>query len=715
MHAVSHATATTQTAHPRAVDFRREAFFERNPNPTQMQIALFETNADDYDLVEKWLCKLPRKRQREHFRKLYVNAYKAVKNDGSIAFKCGNKQRKAANTYLREVLFKRLNLVLDQYDCHVAQFSMQHYREPDFDENAPHKYTAAIKRQINKFAKQPFYLIPPALLEDYARTVASIIEQNQVDFMKAKSPEAETLTPETEREIFLELYQQCGEFCLKIGFPIPHWEKAKTKKGLRRLKGEKLDTALSQVADAKYWLRRMRTTQKRMVEHIAIACGEVQKRTSAYVSHNAFAEHKAQVKKNYDFLRAMILENVADPKDQAELLDMYLKSNSNPALRRQELMTRLNGLETWAEYNGWHALFVTLTAPSSFHAQLHNGAPNPKYNGASPRHTQAHLNKVWVQVRAIFAQRKIKFFGMRCAEPHHDATPHWHMLMFVRQECRDEVAEVLRRKGLEVDGDEKGAAEHRVKVEDCDKSKGSATGYITKYISKNIDGYALKGEISDEVDDMPLRENASRSRAWASLWNIRQFQFYGDPGVSIWRELRRLVEGEIKDKAIKDTWFGADLSDYAWYIDKQGGAGVPRADRLIKLHYETTSTNKYGQPQKRIVGIAKNGIAALGDFIKTRKKKWIIKKRPNPRTERDNVTDIGALARPWTCVSNCNSTDFKQSIKNELNRLMFKVTDHHVEHILSGKRLYLTQFESVTLKHNMLITERHDRPRDRSV
>ncbi len=92
--------------------------------------------------------------------------------------------------------------------------------------------------------------------------------------------------------------------------------------------------------------------------------------------------------------------------------------------------------------------------------------------------------------------------------------------MFYAPEHRDELMDIYSHYALLEDGDEPGAASNRCDFKDIDYTKGSATGYIAKYISKNIDG----GHLDTDIYGSDAKLATMRVEAWASCWGIRQFQ-----------------------------------------------------------------------------------------------------------------------------------------------------------------------------------------------
>ncbi|MCK3655788.1 hypothetical protein A4G19_08470 [Pasteurellaceae bacterium Macca] len=644
-----------------------------DPRATGTQIELFGLiGRAGYEFVESLIAKLPSKRMQEHFRQLYLREYHDVKDDGSLAFQFGERQRFHANIFLRELLEERLGKVFAQYQFDLRWLSLSMAEKWQWAQaelvraNMGLDYAEMVVREHEKPTEDkktlPFYLMTESRLAVIADHLSYIFLKIQTDFFTQHAHLAEQGKAYSDADLnalAVECYRQVGVLCEAIGLPLPYWATFSEQDGNAHFKPNQksIEVALNKSACEKYWLKALKKAQKQMVEHLAIACGEVRAGVAPYVSNQGFSEWKAQKKKNFEFLEKQILLNIDNEEEQVELLEMYKRSSSNPSIRHQEMMNCLNGIETWAEENGHQALFLTLTAPSSFHAQHSKGGQNKKWQGASPKQTQAYLNKVWAQFRALLKKRAINFYGMRVAEPHHDGTPHWHLLLYVAQAHIEEVETLFKDKALEIDGDERGAKEHRAKVERCDKSKGSATAYIVKYISKNLGGKKDVGHTSDEVDGLSFKDNASRVRAWASCWGIRQFQFYGVSSIGVWRELRRLTAGQCLDQSLEEIRLGADLGDYAFYLDKQGGGGAPREKWVAKLVYDETQENKYGQKNKRIVGI-KAVFSAISDWVKTRLKKWKIVPKTRAKASRSEAQTSGH-SPAWTCVSNCNPSQDK--------------------------------------------------------
>ncbi|MEG0098721.1 MAG: replication endonuclease [Citrobacter sp.] len=429
--------------------------------------------------------------------------------------------------------------------------------------------------------------------------------------------------------------------------------------GWARYCDEELDAdealrAAGRLHSEKWWLGKIRHIHDRWREHLMIATGYVSKVASPYCSDPCFREWVAQKKANFEFLQAMELED-QDTGERSSLLDKVMGSVSNPKIARHELMVRMRGFEDMANEMGLVGMFYTLTAPSKYHAtHVHSGQRNDKYQHASPRQTQKYLCKVWARVRAKWSREGIRTFGFRVAEPHHDETPHWHLLLFLRPEEAEYATAIFRKHALKEDGNEKGASEHRFTVKPIDEEFGSATGYIAKYISKNIDGYGMDGDLDFE-SGKPVREMAKRVRAWASRWNIRQFQQIGGAPVTTWRELRRLGSRElVLHPELEVARAAADAPDWPGYTNAQGGPFVARDCLRVRLNYEYTENgNDYGDTVAKITGVycPYTGRESV-IFTRTTDYKIVPKRKPSPV---EILTLEGRAAAPRSSVNNCTA------------------------------------------------------------
>ncbi len=353
---------------------------------------------------------------------------------------------------------------------------------------------------------------------------------------------------------------------------------------------------IKRYADKRWWLRKFRKVITQANEKAALHLNFVNSKRQTYASNITTQNRIAQRLRNEELLSSSIIIN--DAGQRYTLKEVSDLNVSNPKIRKDELICRSRGFENLAKSEGHEALFITVTCPSKYHrAFKKSGAPNPKWEGLMPDEANAYLNHQWQKTRAEFKRNDISPYGFRVVEPQHDGTPHWHMLFFIEAEKLEIMQDIIRHYALEVDGDEKGAQENRCDFKKIDPSKGSATGYILKYIVKNIDGEGL-GEDQFGNDSLLV---AQRIDAWASCWCIRQFQQIGGASVSVWRELRRLREKlfntdtENNTSVLEQARFAADNSDWQAYTTAMGGISINLKDRPIKLHYELNVDEQTGE------------------------------------------------------------------------------------------------------------------------
>ena len=479
------------------------------------------------------------------------------------------------------------------------------------------------------------------------------------------------------------------------------------------------EPAIKRAQDAAWWRRRLRVHVARVVEAGAVGLGLVHARSGGYVSSEGLGRRQAQLRRNAEALQRTLYRNEAG--QVYSLHELAALGNSNPVVRGGELMTRIRGAEEYADARAHVGLFLTLTLPSRFHpVKLGSGGrphPNKKYQGATPRDGQLWLRDKWAKTRAALAREGVRMYGLRVAEPHHDATPHWHALIWAEDEAAAlAIEEKVKDYWLSDDGDEPGAEEHRVKVKRM--IKGGAAGYVAKYIAKSVGNVALAEHMdvvngqqiqldlgpTDPANVKETEPGHKRVDAWAATWGIRQFQTIGMPSVTVWRELRRVTPDQLElfsqegDRAAVRAFQachrrGEIRADWRLFMEAMGGHALPRKCwhlRTARRTPEPGTVNKYGEEVKvgRIVGLQAQRGRMRGHWLVSRRIAWapVIGESQHAAqvgNEGDaagqaqgdgTATARAALPRAWTGFNNCTAR-----LTGELSRAIFGRGDHEKE------------------------------------
>ncbi|MDT7309067.1 replication endonuclease [Citrobacter freundii] len=557
-----------------------------------------------------------------------------------------NQGSQRANAFLISFCKKalpRLELVANKYECAGINSNVSAAVFDGHFDTQLMQYLAS--RMVNMVAR--FNRLP-----DMSRADIDLLAADIANFIRAELADIDD-TGFSELKTLYTWYMRAGFISLQFNVTPPKWERV-TKKYFGE---DEIAPAVMRMFNEVWWRGRLRRIASAWREHLHIAVGSVSKRKHVYASKNCVTDWREQKRRTREFLKGLDLED--EDGNRISLIEKYDGSVANPAIRRCELMTRIRGFENICNELGYVGEFYTLTAPSKYHATTKAGYRNRKWNGASPSDTQSYLTGLWARIQAKLHREEIRIFGIRVAEPHHDGTPHWHMLMFMLPEDVERVRLIIRDYAWEEDRHElrsDKAKKARFHAEAIDPEKGSATGYVAKYISKNIDGYALDGETDDESGEL-LKETAPAVSAWAARWHIRQFQFIGGAPVTVYRELRRLADTEtahglsIEFAAVHDA---ADAGDWAGYVNAQGGPFVRRDDLQVRTLYEPRAEfNQYGEETVCIRGVYDSSLGS-GTPILTRLTQWKIV----PKRAVDLAVDVkGAPAPSRSSVNNCTGSE----------------------------------------------------------
>lgn len=718
--------------------------------PEELSISeskVFHASPFDFQWAQSYFQNIP-----EYLSRYYANRYVSL---------CKKQGNKVANTFLRKkmgpaknrvlVVLKRYQALPDTYKVSSIKNRLEDIEVdeqispvPKFKKKA---FTSSTQREFDfekaeKSNPPEKRRILAEVEKDELKDMAFVLSNNIVQLQNYLTKTTDCDTNGGAEIAHLMVARESIAVIRKFGIAPPKTE--------RSLKPENVIQTISKMRCEKWWFRKLVRARKMMREHLAIAMGQVSSKASPYASWDCIREYQDQKKANWEAINNMSLWD-EETEEEIDLADMVLKSQANPAIRRHELMTRTRGFEDIADAMGLQGLFFTLTAPSKYHSSYKKGGFINHWNGASPADTQNYLNKVWQKIRAKMSNAGLRWFGVRVAEPHHDGTPHWHLLIWASPSDVLRITDIFIRYATATDREELEPENYALRFQPIanyveaelpeyalwiplkvhaknfpvtikkhrpnvalpesvqvypivqeglttlnidytprcdvgfiDPEEGTATGYIAKYISKNIDGYKMDNEVSDETGK-PVREMAVNVSAWASRWNLRQFQFFGGAPVTTYRELRRYANldkaGFLQNVALLDreqmlqlyreityspdfvgaplpdhllkpkelikrlsdsyqptiesksgdvvqAMQSADSGDWHGYVMGQGGPFVKRDDLLIRNMYETLPfASPHGEDVKKI-----KGFKALGDEHKTRLRIWTIKPKQQATT-----------------------------------------------------------------------------------
>ncbi|EBB5663310.1 replication endonuclease [Salmonella enterica subsp. enterica serovar Poona] len=496
-------------------------------------------------------------------------------------------------------------------------------------------------------------------LVDGDESDAALLAQDLAEFLCDEVEHLNrTLRDESASELLGVLYSMAAGIAEHFKADPPEWSRFTGKK----LTLEQLKIAISKMLSVRFWSRHFRTFTRRWREHLYIAVGDVRRQRSVICSPQWVQHWLASRKRGREIMAETDLED-EETGETLPLLSAVDASVSNNEKRRAEMLTRVKGLEELAaldhmsQDSDYVALFFTWTAPQQYHAWLENGRRNRKWNGASPRETQRYFTRTFKNFSTALTRRDIHIFGMHVTESHHDGTPHWHGILFVRREqeatLRDVFEGYANAENCSAHRPGKPPEQSQLMIKPVDKRMGSLTAYITKHICRNLEGCAPGGR--DKETGRPWTELVRHSAAWASLWGIKQFQFTGGPPVSVWRELRKLSDQKQADSVspvFGELHHAAGAGDWAEYTRLQGGLPAARKNLTMRTWYQAASEpDECGQYTAIIKGVYLPGTGKAP--VATRTRKWKVK------TPRQNVKPGFMKNRrkpaltPWTRINNC--------------------------------------------------------------
>lgn len=383
----------------------------------------------------------------------------------------------------------------------------------------------------------------------------------------------------------------------------------------------KRPSSYEKMVDPQWWRRRLRKTHVRTAENAfikALAFDPEGHTRSPWVSDEALYRGRAQDA----VMKVVGARTMGESSDGITVTCAQLYDREERNKRQYaELMARCSGLKALAEERGdTYPILVTITAPSRFHPTTtwhpHSGRGlrrrNPAWDGSTPRDTHAWMQDNWEEFCDLKRYGDVAPYWVMGVQPQIDETPHYHVVMYVRDEEEAGWVERSLRTCFEAEN------AHSIDVQAIAGGTDGAVRYSARtiaYISREV---AEKHPGSDDPDH--AGDEAERASEWARVWGIRRFRTSHSRS-TLWKLLRRSDISVDPNGQAHTAQQSARAGDFASFL---------HASANLKLSYEHTIT-RYGDKTRKVIGFCDtiNGVL----YEPEREWKWMRTPIPVPISE----------------------------------------------------------------------------------
>lgn len=351
------------------------------------------------------------------------------------------------------------------------------------------------------------------------------------------------------------------------------------------------------------WFRRALTKHARQLSnYFSLLMSDIGRNASPIVSHWVLDSRERQIQRQTEY--ANTHQFVTTAASGVQISVKFSDPESDAWRRASKNYIRLKGLDDYCVKAGLQGYFVTITLPGRYHPNPANG--NRSWDGSTPFDAHKLLQAMWRAFQRRFGESGNKALGARVEEPHDDACPHWHSLLYIEPAREAEFhAHIRSAFGTGVS----------TKVVLIDRSLSTGASYLTKYINPRFG----KDE-SESAKDNPKAEKAARYDAYRASWGGRSIQFFDIPGSSsIWDELRRIrpeseqfVQLSADGQSLR-SFATSEPPDYGEFLSllQEMNADKPRRVHVVYAKSETGT---------RLI----KGIFVDGHVIETHQQSWTV-------------------------------------------------------------------------------------------